>query len=325
MLLMTVLINSGTGGNTYADEPPAQGQSSVLITPSNSELKPEFLEKNNTSQYQIGDRIQFSAVLPYEISIRLRNFKLKAIPTGESEAKDSGLYIDPSPQVINGSIRFSISPLKPGKLTTPALQVVENETTVIAKIQSVQIDVAELKQDSTGQPQLLDAEALPIPLRFVFLGLLILALVSYMGLLIYRRYFKKPPAVPVVNDVKIPPVPDHEIALRELNTLFEQYSFSGPNLKPVSFGVSQILKNFFSARFRIEARESTTEEMIALLRAETLPEQEVRRIILLFRDLDQIKFTDYEHHSHYQKTDYTGFRDTARIVIESWTIRGSNR
>lgn len=312
-ILFLVLLLAGTSPQSFAEE-TALNPSSVAA------LDTVILEKNHSSQYQVGDRIQFSAALPYELISKIRSIQLKQSTNSESP-DSSGIYLDPTPQVINGSLRYSVSPLKPGKLTIPEINVIDQTNGWIAKTQSISIDVAELKTDPKEQPQLLDPVSLSIPFKWMVIGLLLLAGLGFGCFFLYRRYLRRKVPPPVKTEVRVPPVPDHEIALRELNALYDRYPFSGDHLKPVAFGVSQILKNFFSARFKIDARESTTDEMITLLRQESLPGHELKRIIDLFTDLDQIKFTDYQHHSHFQKSDYQGFKDSSKDIIHSWTIR----
>ncbi len=284
-------------------------------------LTPEIIQMNQNTQYQIGDRIQMSIALPFVSSQGIKSIKIRN-PDEKNPLDSQGFYLDPSPQVINGNLRFSVSPIKSGKLTLPELQVIKDETTTIGKTSPVSITVAELNAPKDKEPELLDPVSISLPFKFIIYGLLILGLIILAFYSIYKRYLKKPKAVKTPVEVKIPPVPDHEIAIRDLNALYETYSYSGENLKPVAFGVSQILKNFFSARFKIDAKESTTDEMLALLRDESLSENEIRKLTLLFRDLDLIKFTDYIHHSRFQKSDYLNFKDSAKSIIDTWTIKG---
>jgi hypothetical protein len=312
-ILFLVLLLCGTSHLSFGDESTPQANSVTS-------LDTVILEKNHAAQYQVGDRIQFSAVLPYELISKIRSLQLKQANNPET-TEGSGIYLDPTPQVINGSLRYSVSPLKPGKLTIPEINVIDQTNGMIAKTQSYSIDVAELKTESKEEPQLLDPVSLSIPFRWIVFGILLLAGFVAVCYFLYKRYLQRKVPPPVMSEVRIPPVPDHEIALRDLNSLYERYPYSGDHLKPVAFGVSQILKNFFSARFKIDARESTTDEMIALLRQESLPDPELKRIIRLFTDLDQIKFTDYQHHSGFQKSDYLGFKESSKDIIQAWTIR----
>jgi hypothetical protein len=299
------------------------GGTSIAQTPELKSLTAEIIEKNHGSQYQIGDRIQLSAVLPYELSNRIKTIKLK--PEEDPNGPDaSGFFIDPSPQVISGNLRYSVTPLKSGKLNLPPLLLFLDESNPVAKIQPLSFDVAELTQ-AKQEPQLLDPVGVSIPPHIILMIIVVILVLIALGIYIYHRFIKKKPASAPMVEVSIPPVPDHEIAHRDINSLYERYPYSPENLKPVAFGISQVLKNYFSSRFKIDARESTTIEMINLLRSESIPDHELKRIIDLYKKLDQIKFTDYEHHSYFLKGDFLEFKDIAKSIIDTWTIRGGTK
>jgi len=171
-------------------------------------------------------------------------------------------------------------------------------------------------------PALLDTISIGLPLKFVILGLLIITILAFTAFYLYKKFHRTKTEIKRIEEIKVPPTPDHVIALRDLNLLFEKYSYSKENLKPVAFGVSEILKIFFSARFKIDAKESTSDEMIALLKKESLPESDLKKIKELFLNLDIIKFTELNHHQHFQKGDYLEFKDQARTLVESWAIKG---
>ena len=122
-------------------------------------------------------------------------------------------------------------------------------------------------------------------------------------------------AVPVMKKES-----DHALALRSLELLFKKYPFSYENLKPVSFGISEILKNFFSSRFTIDAREATPDEMIALLRKEAIPREGLQEILNLFNDLDLIKFTKESDSGHFKEHHYQDFKIKAQSIIQKWAL-----
>lgn len=285
----------------------------------------EFIQKNQSGpQYQVGDRIQLSVRITPELSQDIASIKLLN-PDEKNPLDKQGWFLDPSPQIINGNLRFIASPIKTGKLTLPELHIVKNEGQTIAKTVSLNIEVAELKAEPNSTPDYLDTVSISLPFRFIVFGLLVILAIALLGFYLYKKFFaNKKPAKPV-EEIKLPPTPDHVIALRDLNQLYEQYSYSKETMKPVAFGVSQILKNFFSARFKVDARESTTDEMLALLKQESLPESDLKKIRALFQNLDLIKFTDYEHHQHFQKGDYFEFKEHARALIESWAAKGETK
>ncbi len=288
-------------------------------------LKTEFTQKNQSGpQYQVGDRIQLNIRIPLELSQSLSSIQLKN--SDEKNPLDKlGWYLDNSPQVINGNLRFIASPLKSGKLILPELYIVSQDNHLLAKTSPIEVDVASLTPNPSATPALLDTIPISLPIKFVIITLIILGILLLIARFIYKKYFSKKTVAKAIEEIRVPPTPDHVIALRELNLLYDQHSFSKENLKPIAFGVSQILKNFFSARFKVDAKESTTDEMLVLLAQESLPEQDLKKIKQLFVNLDLIKFTKLSHHEHFQKADYLEFKEHARTLIEAWVFKGDSK
>jgi hypothetical protein len=269
----------------------------------------------------VGDRIQLNVRVPLELSQELRSVLLKN-PDEKNSLDQAGWYLDPSPQMINGNLRFIISPIKTGKLTLPELLILKADNQAIAKSGSLSFEVAELSASPTSPPELLETISISLPLKFVIIGILLILVAIALVYWAYNKFFKNNSKQLVSAEIKLPPTPDHVIALRELNLLYDQNPYSNEHLKPIAFGISQILKNFFSSRFKIDAKESTTDEMMVLLRQESLTDQDLKKIIQLFKNLDLIKFTELAHHQHFQKSDYLEFKEQTRVLIESWAIKG---
>ena len=278
------------------------------------------ISQKNASSYQVGDRIQLNVRIPLELAQELTAVQLKN-PDDKNTLDKLGWYLDPSPQIINGNLRFIVAPIKSGKLIMPELQIMNSDSRPLAKTTAVSVEVAEMA-NPTAPPGLLETITISLPLRVVFLGIFILLTLTLAAYLIYKRYFKNKIVSKPIKEIKLPPTPDHVIALRDLSALFEQHPYSRENLKPVAFGVSQILKNFFSARFKVDARESTTDEMLRLLREESLPAADIKRISSLFQNLDLVKFTEPHYYQHLHRADYLEFRDQAKSMIEDWAAKG---
>jgi hypothetical protein len=279
----------------------------------------ELVRKNQTGpNYQVGDRIEFSIPLPVSLLHQNPNIQIKYID--EQKTLDQlGIYLDQSPQVINGALRFAIYPVQSGSITLPELSVIKEPDSIIGKTSPYTIEVIELKK-SEEQPDLIDAISVSMPLKFILMGLVLLALV--IGLVIY--FYKKTRSRKVVTtavEIKPPPIPDYEIALREIESLYSRFSYSPENLKPIAFGLSEILKKYFSSRFKIDAVESTTDEMIQLLQTESVNESDLSKIRSLFNDLDIIKFTEQIHHQHFQKSDFLTFKDQSSMIVNRWSNR----
>jgi hypothetical protein len=146
------------------------------------------------------------------------------------------------------------------------------------------------------------------------LGLAPIAVI--IGLLYFFRSKKKklarstPPVVPVESADRI--------ALRRLEQLFSLHPWSPGALKPVSFGCSETLKDFFSARFGVEASESTTAEMLRLLTSVGMSREQLGEIRTLFELLDLVKFTSEENTRHLGETDYSRIRHESERLVRAW-------
>ena len=295
--------------------PVASAQESLPV------LQTEIAQKNqNGPQYQLGDRIQLSVRVPLDLIQQLNSIILKN--TNEAHPLDQqGWHLDSNPQIIDGSLRFIVSPLKSGKLTLPELWIMKDDVHPAAKTTPINIEVMELKANPGETPALLDTIDISLPFKFVVLAVLVVISLLLLLYYFYKRYWSKRVRTVAQNEIQVPPTPDHIIALRDLEMLYDQFSYSKENMKPIAFGVSQILKNFFSSRFKVDARESTTDEMLALLKSESIPELEIKKIRALYQNLDLIKFTKMSHHEQFQKSDYAEFKNQAKLLIETWAIK----
>jgi hypothetical protein len=267
----------------------------------------------------VGDRVTLQIELKGDVAEPGPVLSLKP-DKPEEKLEDSGWFIDPSTLNQNGILKFVVSPLKGGALTLPALLISNSEGRGLAKTLPFTLNVTAPTQAETGKPDLLDVISIGLPLRY---WILLISLILLLGIGIvyaYRRYQKlkqteKPRDLPVIQVE-----PDHLIALRKLDVLFGAHPFSPENLKIISFGVSEILKEFFSRRFHVDAQESTTDEMIILLRAELLNTEQLREIQILFNELDLFKFTKIESYPKIYPETLDALKIKAQVLIQKWAL-----
>jgi hypothetical protein len=99
----------------------------------------------------------------------------------------------------------------------------------------------------------------------------------------------------VERSVLAPPRPEDEVALESLALLEKKGLLKQGLFKAHYFGISEILKHYFGARYRFEAAESTTEELLHHLDRESGVAASVLETLKgSFEKLDRVKFTDYE-------------------------------
>ena len=182
------------------------------------------------------------------------------------------------------------------------------------------IQVSGPEGDKTKPAELIDPSVIGLPTKYwILFSVLGLGVILGLGYFI-RKALKgrKKPNAPLP---KIQLDPPHVMAMKKIDALYRKYTYDRENLKPVSFGVSEILKEFFSERFKVDAREATSDEMIELLRREAIQGENLREIQLLFSDLDLVKFTKNESYSHFDEDKYNEFKVKANLIIQKWALR----
>jgi len=268
------------------------------------------------SRYQIGDRIPLYVDLDDKLLQGQAHFAVQ-VPDGSSKIEDQGWYIDPQTLLFSHHLQFVVSPIQTGKLTLPTLLIVKEDKTPIARTAPMTIEVQGPTDEkkSKSEPELIDPVDISLATKYWVLSggisvILIVAAIFLIRRLLRDRKRRRPILPPTT-----PSEPDHVLALRALEALYRKYDDSPPNLKPIAFGVSEILKHFFSNRFRIDASEATTDEMIALLKEEALPGDQLKEVLALFQDLDWVKFTKQ---TDFGERHYLEFKNRAQKLIQGW-------
>ncbi len=245
-------------------------------------------------------------------------------PMDEKTAiEDQGWYLVQGTLNQNGILRFIASPLKTGSLTLPPLLIIGSEGRALGRTASLSIVVEGPSADPNEKPEFIDAMPLPLPGRYWFYLALMTIGIGLLGRYFYLRFLKNR-SPPKVLQTPLPPTePDHVLALRKIDDLYIRHPYSPENLKVVSFGLSEIIKEYFSKRFKIEALESTTDEMIMLLRREALNGEQLRAIQVLFTELDLFKFTKIEDYPPVTDETHVNLKVKATLIIQKWAIAGT--
>ncbi len=280
-------------------------------------------QKNATkNQYQIGDRIPLLIEIESTAADTGEALSLKT-PEGSSKLEDQGWYVDPSTQFLSGVFRFIVSPIQTGNLTLPTLLVTKSDGTTIGRTTPFTIQVSGPNEKEAKPPELIEPGSVSLPTKYWILfsaiGLLLLSGAIYLLLrVLKKRKIQKPKEIPVQ-----PIEPDHVISLRKVAELYQQYPYSIENLKPVCFGLSEILKDYFSTRFKIDASESTTDEMLALLKKESVGQESLQEIQKLFQELDLVKFTKSENYLTFDEAQYQDVKIRAQTIIQKWALQST--
>ncbi len=119
-------------------------------------------------------------------------------------------------------------------------------------------------------------------------GVLLLALVVALVWLIRRRMKNQP-----VLGHSRPSDPPHVVALRELDRIRAEKLWQQQRQKEYYTAVTDTIRKYIEGRYRVSAMESTTPEIIAMLKGMELPEKEFAQLQDLLFTADLVKFAKY--------------------------------
>lgn len=191
---------------------------------------------------------------------------------------------------------FVAIPLKVGTLTLPSLPIRDPSGKRVGRTNPVSVEVQSAISPKDPNPKVPVGDIAPLGLEFPtgfmvamgVVGVLILAALVYgLGRWIRALLARRPKKPEVIR-------PEDEVALEKLKELEAKRYLEQREFKKFYFGISDILKGYIGARYRFEAIDSTTGEMISVLKAKGLNrELLLDPLIHLFECLDLVKFTDY--------------------------------
>lgn len=128
-------------------------------------------------------------------------------------------------------------------------------------------------------------EYLPL-IGYTLLGIAILAALVY-----YLRKFRKAKPVVVAEDPKIPP---HIIALQELEKLRDQKLWQEGKFKQYHSSISDIIRGYIEKRFKVQALEQTTDEIIQSFRSIVIDKESKEKLKRMLVLADLVKFAKEE-------------------------------
>lgn len=218
------------------------------------------------------------------------------IPAGSSMS-DQGWAISTVPH--GNSLSLVIVPLKPGKLTLPSLAIKDGSSKSLARTNPWMATIESAIRSDDPEPQK-PADLRP-PAGLLFPWWVVAALsalgIALFFLLIFwliRWNKKRKSKIPVVKE---PPKTEDVIALEALAKLEKAQLVLKGDYKKYCFGISEILKAYIGARYKFDALECTTREMMRELNQSSnleisLDKNRIALLGQLFDQLDLVKFTD---------------------------------
>jgi acyl-CoA-binding protein len=193
------------------------------------------------------------------------------------------------------------TPLMAGQLSLPPLPVLDEKGEIVARTAPLAITIAtnfSEKEKNAGQPPKPEPAIGPLGLPFpawiqsaiAFTGLSIVLIAAFFIV----RYLRRKAAAAIKK--MLPKKPYDQAALDRIDALLKQGLIEKGAFKPLYFGISETLKFYFGERFEFDAQESTTSELIALLKERNgkpgLNDRVIGQVEKLFEALDPVKFAN---------------------------------
>lgn len=257
-----------------ADEPPKAATTQTGQDSTNTEkgkLDPDFLllpafdleaSATNPGASKVGDQIRFKVATAEIQGIKNPTKDLHVEAPSGINLQEEGWEIAQAPD-----LSFIAIPLKPGNLGLPSLALKDTNGKAVARTNPITVEIKSAIKENDPQPtQPADVEP-PVGLVFPFwivlgMGIVAVILVAALIFFAYRLWKKrKPKKVKTVTVV----LPEDELALKGLTELVNLGLLKKGQFKEHYFKVSEILKAYIGSRYRFDALESTTREMISVL------------------------------------------------------------
>ncbi|MBI2712779.1 MAG: hypothetical protein HYX41_08005 [Bdellovibrio sp.] len=252
---------------------------------------------NPKEEVQVGDAVPLK-IAGSGASSASSELSLAPAP-GSPDLSESGWSILPSSPSQGGPTDFTFKavPMKEGSLTLPALAIQDKEGKAIGRTRPFSLKVLTSIQPDDPKPKEPAPAEPPVSLSFpiwvvILITLLGVGLFVGLGFLLYRYWKNRPKPVVVETPVRV--LPEDEEALSELLKIENAGWIEKGQFKTYYFRVSETMKNYIGRRYRCDALESTTREMLLLLEHKKgLDDLLLDELEKNFEALDLVKFTDF--------------------------------
>ncbi len=256
---------------------------------------------------QIGDRVPYTLTLPAD-AYETQGLKI-LLPTQESpDISVSDLMVTQGLK-----LKFFIVPLKSGNLIIPELSIRNNQDIEIAKTVPTSFVVKDLAE-AKDAPQPETRVQIKIPAYYWWI--LILGCIGVLGIILVviakrtqrKVESRKPTAV-------VPKRAPESMAMEAIEKVYQQNPFHPTRLKPVAFGLSEVIKTYLSVKLNFDAQELTAQEILDTLKQLQQPPQLCDLVRTAFQDYDEIKFTHYIQWRRVTEVDYKQMRYHAEAIV----------
>ena len=260
---------------------------------------------NDTIRFAQKTRLNINITAPKQTPVFMmrlldtltNNLEIIKISVDTVESKDNFIYKYHIDLVAFDDTVFSIPaiPFRVGErlvLSDSNLQLVvlpiERDSLQLAKIDTSQIiDIFDVKPPINPR---LTFKELWLRYRYILLGILLALLAFYF----IRKIIKKIKVKKTLQKSPQQLIPPHQLALNRLNELEKKRLYQKGNYKDYYFELTEILREYLEARFHIRALESTTNELILLLKySEDISDELKSKLFELLRIADLSKFAKF--------------------------------
>jgi len=189
-----------------------------------------------------------------------------------------------------------------GRYEIPAIpvtyQIGGTNETAIGQAFTLQVTSPPVEQDSLRLMPIKDVVEEPLNFRDVLPYLIILVVLIAVAAFVYYLYRRQqappPPPPPVL-------LPAHKYALSKLEKLEKEKLWQQGNIKAYHSELTRVLREYLEHRYRINALEITSEEIIRGLKQKGMPEEKRTTLGQLLRTVDLVKFAKAEPPASFHK------------------------
>jgi len=241
----------------------------VILTFSNiSAQYIDVLADTDTSEYFVGDYIEYSLELKYDKQL---NVTIPSVPDSISNLEfireETPLREENETQVIERR-RYIFSKYDSTEVTLPSFKipytVAGGNEVKYAMVNPVDIVVKTMEVDPQGEIQDVKAPLrIQLDLLFILLIVLVVIILGAAGYFIYRHYKKKRSGE--IHEKKIIKIPAYKIALESLSELESKKLWQQGRVKDYHSEITEIVRRYFEKRFNFLAMEMTSAEVLESL------------------------------------------------------------
>lgn len=250
----------------------------------------------DTSDYLIGDQIQYSLVINMNNDVYIINPFFRDTLKNIDVLSIDGPNIEESATVKTVKYLSVLSRFDSATVTIPPIRIeyrTKNDTTlkfiesnsVTFNVHRVDVSVEEEIKDIKPPIRLFDY----FFLLYILIGLIVLSLLVYY--FIWRKYFRSKKEIIVLK--KEEKLLSYQIALRKLEQLENEQLWQKGFVKEYHSRITEIIREYFEKQFGLPALERTTSESLHLLKNHTQGTKVLDITEQFLNNADLVKFAKY--------------------------------